>query len=62
MEAHSIKKDFEKPFPECDTFSVQTLMMTDSLLGDGARHGQPVPTPAVFGQPSPRGKNWDGGL
>lgn len=49
MEAHHIKKDFEKTFTECDTFSNQTLMMTDSPLGDGARHGQPAPTPVVVG-------------
>lgn len=44
MEAHSIKKDFKETFPECDTFSGQTLMMTDSPPGDGARHDQPAPT------------------
>lgn len=44
MEAHSIKKDFKETFPECDTFSGQTLMMTDSPPGDIARHDQPVPT------------------
>lgn len=44
MEAHSIKNDFKETFPECDTFSGQTLMMTDSPPGDGARHDQPAPT------------------
>lgn len=63
LEAHSIKKDFEKTFPECDTFSVQILMMTDSLSGDGARHRPTYTDLCGRGQPIRAGSrnSWQGG-